>query len=38
MRQPIEWKEVFVNHISDKVSIFNIYEKLIYNSIAKTNN
>ena len=34
-RQPMEWEEIFANHISDK-GLISIYIKNSYNSIAKT--
>ena len=37
-RQPTEWKKIFVNDISDKELIPNIYKEFIQLSIIKTNN
>ena len=37
-RQPVEWEKIFVNEISDKGLVSNIYKELIKLNTQKTNN
>ena len=34
-RQPMEWKKIFVNHLSDKRLISRIFEELMNSTITK---